>query len=63
MGAERYWEGRWRTEKAENEKLRTALEYLIAECAPDMDEDYNPHARPLAQARAALEPTPGKKTG
>lgn len=24
-GAERYWEGRWRDEKAENEKLRAVL--------------------------------------
>jgi hypothetical protein len=27
-GAERYWEGRWRDEKAENERLRAALETI-----------------------------------
>lgn len=39
---------------AEIERLRAALEYLVAECDPDMDDDYNPHAAPLARARAAL---------
>jgi len=31
VGANRYWEGRWRDEAAENEKLRVALK----ECAAD----------------------------
>lgn len=28
-GAERYWEARWRDEKAENERLRKALQYVL----------------------------------
>lgn len=28
-GEQRYWEGRWRDEKAENELLRAALEKII----------------------------------
>lgn len=35
-------------------ELLKALEYLIEESDPDMDEDYNPHAMPLANARAAI---------
>lgn len=34
--------------------LVEALAYLVSECDPDMDDDYNPHAAPLAKARAAL---------
>ncbi len=34
--------------------LVEALEYLIGECDEDMDDDYNPHAAPLARARAGL---------
>jgi hypothetical protein len=29
-GAERYWEGRWRDEKAENERLRVVLHRVLA---------------------------------
>jgi hypothetical protein len=29
MSAERYWEARWRTEKAENEKLQAALREAV----------------------------------
>lgn len=29
-GAKRYWEGRWRDEKAENDRLRAALEEAAA---------------------------------
>lgn len=42
--------------RAEVARLREALRYLVDECDPDMDDDYNPHAAPLAQARAALAP-------
>lgn len=35
-------------------ELSDALQYLVAESDEDMDNDYNPHARPLARARAAL---------
>lgn len=28
-GEQRYWEGRWRDEKAENERLRAALERMM----------------------------------
>ena len=35
-------------------ELLAALEYLVAECDCDMDEDYNPHAAPLAKALAAI---------
>lgn len=28
-GDQRYWEGRWRDEKADNERLRTALKELV----------------------------------
>jgi hypothetical protein len=37
------------------EELEAALRYLVSECDEDMDNDYNPHSAPLAQARAALE--------
>jgi len=37
------------------EELEAALRYLVGECDEDMDDDYNPHSAPLAQARAALE--------
>ena len=37
------------------EELEAALRYLVSECDEDMDDDYNPHYAPLAQARAALE--------
>lgn len=36
-------------------ELVEALEYLVKESDDDMDDDYNPHAAPLAKARAALE--------
>ena len=36
------------------EELEAALRYLVSECDEDMDDDYNPHYAPLAQARAAL---------
>jgi hypothetical protein len=42
----------------EIERLRAALQYLVKESDPDMDDDYNPHSAPLARARAALEPKP-----
>lgn len=45
--------------KAENATLRVALQYLVNECDQDMDGDYNPHAAPLANARAALKPEGG----
>jgi len=34
--------------------MLAALEYLVAECDPNMDEVYNPHAAPLARARRAI---------
>lgn len=37
-----------------------ALEYLVAESDPDMDEDYNPHAMPLAKARNAIKRAKGE---
>jgi len=40
-----------RVDKAE---LVEALSYLAGECHIEMDEDYNPHARPLARAIAVL---------
>ena len=36
--AERYWEGRWRDEAAENDKLRAALKPFAA-CADILDEE------------------------
>ena len=39
------------------EELEAALRYLVSECDEDMDDDYNPHYAPLAQARAALADT------
>lgn len=43
-GANRYWEARWRDERAENEKLRAALkdllsctEYWLKQARPDWD--------------------------
>lgn len=32
IGANRYWEGRWRDAKAENERLRAALTTIRADC-------------------------------
>ncbi len=43
---------------ASHEGVCGALEYLIGECDEDMDDDYNPHAAPLARARAALARPP-----
>ncbi len=37
-GEQRYWEGRWRDEKAENERLRAALK----DCADEL-EGYVEH--------------------
>lgn len=33
MSAERYWEARWRDEKAENERLHVEIDQLRNECA------------------------------
>lgn len=35
--SERYWEGRWRDEKAKNERLREALE-RVCECTYGLEE-------------------------
>lgn len=43
-------------------EMIAALEYLIGECDEDMDEDYNPHAAPLAKARAALDAATKEET-
>ncbi len=40
--------------EALSDGLAKALEYLADECDPHMDDDHNPHAAPLALARAAL---------
>jgi len=40
--------------KADKAELLDALTYLAGECHVEMDEDYNPHARPLANALAVL---------
>jgi hypothetical protein len=37
-GAERYWEGRWRDEKNENEKIREALKEIADKTDVDADE-------------------------
>ena len=39
--------------------LLKALKYIVAECDEDMDDDYNPHAAPLANARAAIAKAEG----
>lgn len=41
--------------EAERDELAAALKYLMDECDPDMDDDYNPHSAPLAAAKKALE--------
>ena len=46
--------------RASNAELVEALEYLVAECDDDMDDDYNPHAMPLLKARAALKAAKGE---
>ena len=43
------WEPRLTIERT------AALRYLVTQCSPDMDDDYEPHAMPLAKARAALK--------
>jgi hypothetical protein len=49
VGANRYWEGRWRDEKADNERLAAALE--------EISREYPSPSRFRAgnMARAALE--------
>ena len=39
--------------------LLEALDYLVGECPQDLDDDYNPHAAPLAKARAAIAKATG----
>ncbi len=39
--------------------LVEALIYLVDECDEDIDDDYNPHAAPLARARATLSALEG----
>jgi hypothetical protein len=39
--------------------LLAALQYLVEECDPDMDDDYNPHAAPLKRACAAIAKATG----
>lgn len=43
---------------ASNDML-AALEYLVGECDKDMDDDYNPHAAPLARAYAVIAKAKG----
>lgn len=50
-GAERYWEARWRDEKAENDRLRQALGAVLREVTP-----YHPSWRIWDRIRAALDP-------
>lgn len=45
---------------AASPELYEALVYLVSESDDEMDEDYNPHAKPLAQARAALKSARGE---
>ncbi len=64
MIAERYWEERWRTEKAENERMRTAIQAYLDWCAPDEKWQGAPELlRIRRQMRAAFDQTPGRKTG
>ena len=46
VGANRYWEGRWRDSETDNERLRAALEEIAWE---------NPSRSPAECARRALE--------
>lgn len=40
-GEQRYWEARWRDEKAENDRLRAALSLFVA-CAYPVAKSINP---------------------
>jgi hypothetical protein len=53
-GAERYWEGRWRDEYAENVKLTARIEALEAALREIMLQNVEPYCREIA--RAALAP-------
>ena len=46
-GNQRYWEGRWRDEKAENERLRAALRQ-IAKLKPYYEFDWGCKAQNIA---------------
>lgn len=46
--------------KAASLDLLVALKYLVAESPSDMDAGYNPHAAPLALARAAIAKAEGR---
>jgi hypothetical protein len=63
-GEQRYWEGRWRTEKAENERLRAVLESLTkdppATLAREPDEDWEVIVKMRAIAHAAIGATERK---
>jgi hypothetical protein len=39
-GAHRYWEGRWRDEKAENDKLRAVLKEIVTTDPPATSSDW-----------------------
>ena len=52
--ANRYWEGRYRDEAADNERLRAALQVMVNHFK--QYEDAECCKRCLAQARIALEP-------
>lgn len=45
--------------QALTDELVAALQYLVDECDDDMDDDYNPHAAPLARARAIIAKAKG----
>ena len=43
-GANRYWEGRWRDERRENETLRAALDWISSRCPKEfMGQLVHPH--------------------
>lgn len=51
-GEQRYWEGRWRDEKAQNERLRTTLLQIAID---DKDQALT-RAQCMDIARAAIVP-------
>ena len=65
VGANRYWEGRWRDERRDNETLRAALNWISSRCPKEfMGQLGHPHRRHVEAtvdagncARAATSPS------